>query len=137
MGQESWIHIDHAFPWSLGEPSTPENLVVACVHCNRKKGVATDWKPYPLKHQKERIRRRKQQDERWAERDRRKALPKPPNPVRDDRIMTKVERLRAERQVDGISQDDWNAFNRAIAKDSVKDGLPKGERLSHTRHRPR
>lgn len=32
-------HIDHVFPRSRGGQNNPENLVLACVHCNESKGA--------------------------------------------------------------------------------------------------
>ena len=40
------LECDHVFPFSLGGKSTPENLVTACVACNRSKGAKTlsEWR---------------------------------------------------------------------------------------------
>lgn len=40
------LECDHIFPFSLGGRSTPENLVTACVTCNRSKGAKTlsEWR---------------------------------------------------------------------------------------------
>lgn len=31
-------HIDHYMPLALGGDNTPENIVISCIPCNRKKG---------------------------------------------------------------------------------------------------
>ncbi len=33
------MELDHVVPESKGGPSSPENIVVACSHCNRSKGA--------------------------------------------------------------------------------------------------
>lgn len=40
------LECDHVFPFSLGGKSTLENLVAACVSCNRSKGAKTlsEWR---------------------------------------------------------------------------------------------
>ncbi len=39
-GQQVWFEheIDHVIPVDFGGPNTPENLVLACRMCNRRKG---------------------------------------------------------------------------------------------------
>lgn len=36
--RQGW-HIEHVLPFSLGGPDTEDNLVVACIPCNLKKGT--------------------------------------------------------------------------------------------------
>lgn len=47
---ETWQYVpftvDHIIPVSLGGKATPENLALACFHCNRRKGSAT-WATDP------------------------------------------------------------------------------------------
>ena len=40
------LECDHVFPFSLGGQSTPENLVTACMSCNRSKGakMLSEWR---------------------------------------------------------------------------------------------
>jgi 5-methylcytosine-specific restriction endonuclease McrA len=37
--QEAAFHIDHVIPRAAGEPTTEENLALACVSCSLRKGA--------------------------------------------------------------------------------------------------
>ena len=44
-GAKTPLHIDHVYPWSRGDDSTPGNLQVLCGPCNSEKGDKTmlEW----------------------------------------------------------------------------------------------
>jgi len=45
------IQLDHVVPFSIGGPTTYDNLVTACVPCNQKKKART-WTPKPIGYHK-------------------------------------------------------------------------------------
>jgi 5-methylcytosine-specific restriction endonuclease McrA len=47
---EDGYHVDHVIPLSRGGSNSPDNLVLACPHCNLSKNdrLPSEWNPIPI-----------------------------------------------------------------------------------------